>query len=298
MESAAGVADEHARKARERAGRLFDEAITELSDLIDLDPGHLDLLRRTDLLIASETRQIIREMLDDAEGGLYREEGGGRVVSTQSLEALDRHLRGDFSFLFTNNADCYSIVIGEHAEATSDDEYRGGLLAELAHAVVRTLGRFRAEGFSLDGSVSEFYDLAFSWQRKRATPKQLIALMRLSDFHVQNGHDREYVKSVARRAPKILRMLGVEEDNVLGEADVYRVLRSCKYRNQHHVGGASIAWRLANRITGCKQCSVRETLPYLTKVAGKTLYDPAVDFSSPEAFLETVSTRLDDYLAE
>ncbi len=279
---------------RERVERLFKEALDEVANVVTLSPNHEKILEDTKILLACETRPVLEEMISKEDEGLYHAEDGEKVVLTKHLCALDKRLQGDFSYMFTNK-DGFSIVIGEEAEASSDEEYKAGLMAELAHVVVHTLSDFRADDFELDGSVSEFYDLALSWQFKRTTPKQLTALMRLSDFHVKNGHDREYVKDVARRAPKTMAIFGAEDSMTV--TDVYKVLRSSQYRNQEHVGGASIGWRLATEIAERKECSVRDTLPDLTIIAGKAMYDNSVDFSSPEAFVESVSARLDEYLA-
>lgn len=296
MENEVGLSEEYLAECRlkgARAERTFNKALDEIASRVDLKPEHLAEIRKTKILLACETVPTLEAMLGRLEnsgknpGGKVRDAVAGRLY-----DLLGWHSKGGFTHI--SNGGTRSILVGVKGEEAADREYLGGFLSEIGHSIVRSLGEFREGEYTLDRNVSEFYDIAFSWWTDPLGPNALMAILRQHDFYLRHERDREFLK---KRAYKVTEVLSSSERaSRISAPEAYRALIKPKFSNPALVGGASICYRLAEEVARRKACAPEEVFDDLTGIAGKALYDSAVDFTSPDAFVESVSARLDDYL--
>lgn len=259
------------KQKRERAERTFNESLEDITSRIDLHPAHLKEVRDTPIVLASETLPVARDMLYH-----IKDEGGdfkiaGVVMDAGELRQFHRRLsEGHFCYSSTDDR-TLGVIVCRRGEADMSQHYRAGIQAEVAHAIVHTAKPYREGDFQLDLNVSEFYDAVLTYWVRPISLDNLAMNWMLCDVSFQ----RKPIRSMV--------MLNRVRSQVPDEPT--------------QVGARSIAWTLMKEMAGKLDLPIKDTLGYLPSIAGKALYDSRVDFSSPEAFVESVTARLDDYLA-
>lgn len=213
------------------------------------------------------------------------------------------------------------IYIGFDGENYLEGVFEHAITAELGHHVLRTARPDANSG------ISELYDFSLSWWVMEELPDYFdhgCMKLRLSDFLTehQDGEQNSYtlaeqavagILSTDNGRYELLSYFFGDEyidhfikmevlptpDNVKTELAgiLFRQFSQMSYEENHTTGWA-LAWKLLleiERLTGHKGKGI-EAHHRLTDITVKAMYDDAVDFSSPERYIETVVPRLPEYL--
>ncbi len=282
------------RLKRARAERTFKRALEDIARRIDLKPEHLRTIKETDIVLASGALPRLEEMIGRLEGGTSTDFEVGSAAADKLYEMRDWFKDGTFCYVC--NGPVRKILVGSKGESLSDRGYTAGMTSEIAHSMVRSAGQFRGEGrLELHPGVSECYDLVFSCS-KRHPPKYTAVGTMLSHYFLS------YEEAFREDPGRCIKSLAVREGDGALRALSPRLIRNSfeglsRYDNRNHLLGRSIGWQLLCKVRERRGCASSDALDALPGVLGKAMYDEAVDFSTPDAFVESVTARLDDYLA-
>ena len=280
---------------RIRARRLFNEQLEGLAQRMNLKPEHLELVQGAPIELASEKIPFLEECLDQVLGD---GEAYNRINETLSMFRNEAFFFDPFSG--------GRICVGLKGEVSSDETYGDGVASELVHTVLYWLPLYRSEEFALDSGVGEFYDAIFNWERDSEALEASIWIAHLSDLYLKFGEVFENLRIAANHAveyaiPKIaapnLQVYEKRGRELILEDSIYSTfVNTMRPDTPEHIVGQALAWQLAEDIISHVDCSIEEAFLSLTTIAQEALYDNAVDFSSPEQFVETVKPRLPEYL--
>lgn len=213
------------------------------------------------------------------------------------------------------------IYIGFEGEKFRDDLFEHAVTAELGHHILRTARPDANSG------ISELYDFSLSWWVMEELPDYFdhgCMKLRLSDFLTEHQDGEQNSYTLAERAVagilstdngryELLSYFFGDEyidhfikmevlptpDNVKTElAGILFRQFGQMLTDENHTIGWALAWKLLQeieRLTGHKAKGI-EAHHRLTDVTVKAMYDDAVDFTSPERYIETVVPKLPEYL--
>lgn len=298
MVSELGLSEEclaECRLKRARAERTFKGALEDIASRIDLKPEHLRTIKETDIVLASGALPRLEEMIGRLASGISADFEVGSAAADKLYEMRDWFKDGTFRYVC--NGPVRKILVGSKGESLSDRRYLAGMTSEIAHSMVRSAGKFRGDGhLELHPGVSECYDLVFSCS-KRQPPKYTAVGTMLSHYFLK------YEEAFREDPDRCIKSLAVREGDGALRALSPRLIRNSfeelsRYGNRNHLQGRSIGWQLLCKVKERMGCASSDALDALPGVLGKAMYDDSVDFSSPDAFVESVTARLDDYLAE
>ena len=319
----------------EKAGRVYNEQLDLLCDAFDVRPEHREHIYSTvGIIFASDQLAEIDNYISEWEDYRARCEAtleeeaqdlGPSDLKAQMKKARKqlketRALREEWAactWAYCHDADVKGVLVGIACESEPEEKYRLGFTAELGHAVCELV---RGDGLPLDKGVSEFYDVAAQLVHQTSPrPDDDGLAQRCESMIADTYFARIYTDYTARCGSFDETVALLAREDVCGRVSdeefaarcadaetlaAYETRCSCVREmlslyardKPEHVAGKRIAHDLRTAAAKLSGLRLEESLPLLVLIAGKALYDPAVDFSSEDGFLRTVKERLPDYL--
>ncbi len=199
-----------------------------------------------------------------------------------------------------------TIHLGQSAEGWDADTLGWALSSEIAHALsLHVIEDCR--GKALSHAVGELYETAFSWWTNPLEEGNYdIMMMRTAHLYRECMRPGQTISEAASEAVSLLKAKGLNtaaDKDAMTEALInnFELLEEDFPRAEGsaldpHVIAGWIGYSLLEGIAALTGRKPRDCMDGLTRVAALALYDD-VDFSSPERFVETVTSRLGGYLA-
>lgn len=291
--------DKHAR-----AERVFAEVLEELANTYGFKPEHVERVRQTPILFASEEIPKLEARL--GEKGIPAEEvrGIGTLL----------HIYTNIEFCFVHGSK--SIVVCLPGESADEERYESGIRGEAVHSFVHSVdglrdgsGPYQGEGFEVSTVVDEFYETTLRLceiDGSAAGIKEMmvspIGLCRLALLYLQAS---PYVKDTRELADAVtskilfLEMLKRGEEAPIWLAEhVYNDFDIFSTSLPQHVKAHALTWLVLQTMrpyTGT--LSAEEELDTMIGITLKALYDSEVDLSCPKRYLATLEPWLAEYLA-
>ncbi len=291
--------DKHAR-----AERVFEEVLEELAARYNLKPEHVERVRQTPILFASEEIPKLEARL--GERGIPDKEA--RDIGTLL------HIYTNIEFCFVHNSK--SIVVCLPGESADDDLYKAGIRGETIHSFVNSVnglrggsGQYQGDGFKVSPVVDEFYETTLrlceidgSAAGIKETMVSPIGEYRLALLYLQcSPHvkdTRELAEAVASEVlfPEMLRR--GEEASIWLPEHVYNQFDIFSTSLPQHVKAHALTWLVLQTMRPyAGTLSAEEELDTTIGITLKALYDSEVDLSCPKRYLATLEPRLPKYLA-
>ena len=326
--------DASAEEILKEAERIFSSELERIASRFPLKREHLeDVLQNTGIRLGRDDITRYEEEKRDSEERVRKLTSSffGKVCGAFAALAGRRALWEDIITREQGTAEIYqglidtcnsrsfaydpkgrTIVIYPRGERRLDEDSRQfawGILAEMGHAVIDSAGPHREGGLDLHDAVGEIYDLAFQLYGLSGTENlgsdaletvtdNLLYEMALADTCSQYRGQCGSIEEAAYSAASALYAgASPETDFDAFFQKLYAEFQRCASATEAHREGDVLALRLLRSMSKETGLSPADMLPSLMAVAISALYDPEVDFSSPESFLYSVETRLPDYLA-
>lgn len=291
--------EKHARTAL-----VFEEVLEELASTYDFKQEHVERVRQTPILFASEEIPKLEARL------------GERRISEKEARDIGTllHIYTNIEFCFVHGSK--SIVVCLPGESADDDLYKAGIRGETIHSFVNSVnelrdgsGPYRGEGFGVSPVVDEFYETtlrlceidgsAAGIKEMMVSPigEYRLALLYLQcSPHVKDT--RELAEAVASEIllPEMFRR--GEEVPIWLPEHVYNHFDIFSTSLPQHVKAHALTWLVLQTMrpyTGT--LSAEEELDTMIGITLKALYDSEVDISCPKRYLATLEPRLAEYLA-
>lgn len=291
--------DKHAR-----AERVFAEVLEELANTYGFKPEHVERVRQTPILFASEEIPKLEARL--GERGIPDAEARG--IGTLL------HIYTNIEFCFVHGSK--SIVVCLPGESADDNLYDAGIRGETIHSFVHSVnglrdgsGPYQGGGFEVSTVVDEFYeatlrlcDIDGSAAEVRERLVSPIGLCRLAWLYLKYSpclkDTRKLAEAVASEIlfPEMLKR--GEEAPIWLPEHVYNRFDIFSTSLPQHVKAYAMIWRTLRMMrpyTGT--LSAGEEIDTLIGITLNALYDSKVDLSYPKRYLATLEPRLAEYLA-
>ena len=313
------------------AERLFASELERIAESFPMKEEHLeDLRKNTTFRLGRDDLNELEERKQESE------EAGRKLTTTFSGKVLKMYLtlagkRAEWEELISRNqraAKRYQEMIDEcsswsfsydpegsditiyplgERKITNQRSFSSGIMAELGHAVIMSAGSYREGEFQLHEAVSEFYDIAFQMYKffdmQELSSEELegldstLLIMRFADYYHVGMERYGSVGEAAYHAATTMCAPLSDDFDFMGLFQlVHTHFEVFAASRPEHSAALALAIRLMPSMSRETGLALEELLPHLMTVAMSALYDPEVDFSSPEGFVETVIARLPEYL--